>query len=459
MIGVIHKPEEREIVEEFFQLFKTPWEQFQAGRAYDVVVISTNDPAPKDARLVLREPNLFEEVRGLLTQGQPVDRSLTPALDLRIKRLREVIIEAGIPLIEIPPRPAGYDFSACLTHDIDFIGIRQHKFDHTMWGFLYRSSAGALWDAARGRTGLGKLLRIWRAAASLPLVYLGWVKDFWNPFEWYLEVEKGIPATYYLIPFKRRVGDRVTALDAYRRATAYDVTDIPEWIERLHENGCETGVHGIDAWHSVEKGREELQRVDSAVGIRMHWLLSDAQTPKVLEQAGYAYDSTVGYNETVGFWAGTTQVYLPLGNRTMLELPMHIQDGALFFPGRLGVSEAAAWDLCERILGCAQEHGGVLTLLWHDRSHGPERFWGEFYERLVQRLKGLRVWFASGRQVVEWFRSRREVIFNGTELAHDGAKINPPLRVRVYTKGKAQEVVWAGSGKLNLDAKKEAVLA
>lgn len=459
MIGVIHKPDEREIAEEFFQLFKTPWEPFTSGRAYDVVLVTTNDAAPEDAKMVLREPTLFEEVRRLLTAGQSVDDALAPALDLRINKLRQTIIEAGIPLIEIPPTPAGYPFTVCLTHDIDFVGIRQHKFDHTMWGFLYRSTIGALRDLVRGRIGFGKLLRIWKAAASLPFVYVGLMKDFWNAFEWYLRVERGLAATYYLIPFKRRMGEKVAAPDGYRRATAYDVTDIPEWVERLRSSGCEVGVHGIDAWHSVEKGREELGRVKSAVGIRMHWLLADAQTANVLEQAGYAYDSTVGYNETVGFRAGTTQVYLPPGNRTMLELPMHIQDGALFFPERLNASESAARELCDRIVQHAQEHGGVVTLLWHDRSHGPERFWGEFYERLVERLKGLKVWFASGSQAVGWFRSRREVEFNGMEAMHDGAAIQPPLRVRMHTHGKTREIAWAGGGKLNLEAREEAVLA
>jgi len=31
----------------------------------------------------------------------------------------------------------------------------------------------------------------------------------------------------------------------------------------------------------------------------MHWLLRDANTVSALEQSGYTYDSTVGYNETI----------------------------------------------------------------------------------------------------------------------------------------------------------------
>ena len=194
--------------------------------------------------------------------------------------------------------------------------------------------------------------------------------------------------------------------------------------------------------------------------MRVHWLLADADTPKTLEEAGYAYDSTMGYNETIGFRAGTLQVFLPPGNRSMLELPMHIQDGALFYPSYLGLNESEASSMCERVIRSAQEHGGVLTLLWHDRSHGPERFWGEFYARLVARLKTLNVWFASARQVVNWFRERRRVVFDRAELKHEGAPIHPPLCVRVHAHGNSRDIPWSGSGKLALsELEQEAVVA
>ena len=41
----------------------------------------------------------------------------------------------------------------------------------------------------------------------------------------------------------------------------------------------------------------------------MHWLYFDQNSPKTLENAGANYDSTVGYNETVGYRAGTAQGY------------------------------------------------------------------------------------------------------------------------------------------------------
>ena len=53
MIGVIAKAEQAAAVEEFFQLFKTAWEVYQPGRAYDVVVTTADDVPEVDARLLV----------------------------------------------------------------------------------------------------------------------------------------------------------------------------------------------------------------------------------------------------------------------------------------------------------------------------------------------------------------------------------------------------------------------
>jgi len=357
----------------------------------------------------------------------------------------------------------------CLTHDIDFIGLRKHRCDHTMFGFLYRAVVGSVVNCLKGRAGVGRLVANWKAALSLPFVHLGWVRDFWVPFPWYLETEKGLGATYYFIPFKRRAGEHVAAATPNRRASAYDVSDIPDWIETLKKAGCELGVHGIDAWHDAERGRAELDRVagfvgESELGIRMHWLLRDKETFRVLEKAGYTYDSTVGYNETPGYRAGTSQVYRPPGVRSLLELPMHIQDGALFYSNRLNLSDAEAETICEQFISNAKRLGGVLTLLWHDRSHAAERFWGDFYAALVRKLRSMPVWFGTAAQIVKWFRQRREVFFEW-QPAEGGLRISgtcsradlPDLIVRTYTPGaggkvQKRDLSWNGSQPLQLNA-------
>jgi len=426
-----------------------------------------------DATVIRIGYDLFEQVRLLLSEGQPVENAEIPALDNHIRVLRNWILEAGISLLEIPASPHGYGFSVCLTHDIDFVGIRNHFLDRTMCGFVYRATVGAVKNFFRHRISVIQLLKSWWSVITLPLVYLGWKKDFWEPFGWYKEVEKGLGATYFLIPFKGRAGEKVTSSRASLRATAYDVRNLASEIEALQKEGCEVGVHGIDAWHSSEKGREELERIQTlapaASGIRMHWLLRDSQTPRALEQAGYEYDSTCGYNETIGYRNGTSQVFLPSGTQNLLELPMHIQDGALFYGEKLDLSKREAETRCQAIIDHVRADGGVLTLLWHDRSHAPERFWGDFYSQLLQRVKADDPWFATASQLVGWFRKRRQIEFRqaGTDssrisIEYDGEEIQPPVKLRIYqpnndAPGASQhtpqftEILWNGSRYQELD--------
>ena len=72
----------------------------------------------------------------------------------------------------------------------------RHMLDHTMWGFLYRSTLGAVERCSRPGS-VRRLLRMWRAVLSLPFVYLGWVRISGSPSTGTCDVEKSLPATYY----------------------------------------------------------------------------------------------------------------------------------------------------------------------------------------------------------------------------------------------------------------------
>jgi hypothetical protein len=391
--------------------------------------------------------DLFEEIGRLLIAGQPSENAPVPALDLHIQLLRQVIVCSGIALAEIPPVPHGFPFIVCLTHDLDHACIRRHWFDATISGFLYRATLGSALKVARGRLPLRKLVVNCAAVAKLPLVYMGLAKDFWYGFDRYLELEAGRPSTFFVVPFENYPGRSASATarglnrrsasatarslnrrsgqgragEAPRaRATRYDVSHISEKIPRLIRSGCEVAVHGLDAWYEASKGREEAARVSEnastqASGVRMHWLYSDERSPSVLEQAGFAYDSTVGYNDTVGYRAGTGQIFKPLAVNRLLELPMHVMDTALFYPSYLNLSERAAWARLMPIFDYARNHGGVVTINWHDRSIAPERLWGDFYLQILQELSSRGAWFATATQAVSWFRGRRAVAFESDD--------------------------------------------
>lgn len=531
MIGVIADSAEEQVVREFFELFKTPWEFYRRDRCYEVLVCAgSNDFERQATRVILvyagrrthfdnrvasvgkrsdarilsysgnRIPvygdsvtfpdagnsvltdeesqqcvayldrsgetvmarigyDLFGEIRTLLTAGQPAANAAMPALDLHITLLRDLITGCGVSLAEIPPVPDGYRFIACLTHDVDHPSIRRHGWDHTTIGFLYRAIFGSLRDFVHRRMSVRDLLTNWVAAVKLPFIQLGLAEDFWRKFgDRYLEVEQGLPSTFFVIPFENRPGNRSDGPAPAFRAARYGGRDIADVIHKLRSAGCEVALHGIDAWADSASGRKELEEIrrltgTSDIGVRMHWLYYGPQSPMTLEATGAAYDSTVGYNDSVGYRAGTAQVYKPLGVSRLLELPLHVMDTAMFYPSRLGISMGESKVLLKRIVDQAGECGGCLTVNWHDRSLAPERLWGSCYRDLVRALKGGNAWFSTAGEAVSWFRKRRLAVFetdgSGQEMratlaAHPDDGL-PGLRLRVHPARESFETGMSGS--------------
>jgi hypothetical protein len=550
MIGVISKHGERAIVEEFFQIFKTPWEFYVPQRTYDVVIVASEDvPANPSANLLLNYNskvsnsdhetgitilsveksgwiewqgvalpiygdaavlqgagrsfiqrhsgagpvgvelngpasqtarigyNLFEEVAFLLSQGQPAANAHIPTLDIHISLLRSLMVSSGAPFVEVPPVPRGCDFMVCLSHDVDFTGIREHKFDMTIWGFLYRTTVGSLFDLLRQKSTVSKLLQNWKAAFALPFVYLGLAQDFWLEFDRYLEIEKGLHPTYFFIPFKNSPGMLRTGPAPSQRAAKYDVRDCKDDIRQLIEQGCEVGLHGIDAWRDVQKAIIESDHIreltgQAMIGVRMHWLYFDENSPKTLDRAGFLYDSTFGYNDALGFRAGTTQPFSPPGAERLLQLPLNIQDTAMFYPSRMNLSELKALDSCKKLLGITKAFGGVVTVNWHTRSLSPERLWGDFYKALLREMRSYRVWFGTAQEIVSWFRNRRALSFEQVQFGHEGLRLKitgpspdeqHPFLVRIYPGGSRSpldspsgtvkpgysDILWKGEATLN----------
>ncbi len=408
--------------------------------------------------------SLVAEVRKLLTAGQPAMYASSPTLELHIALLRDVIVENGITLVEIPPIPDGYRFVACLTHDVDHPSIFLHKWDRTMCGFMYRAVVGSLGNAFRGRMPARDLFRNWIAALKLPFVYLGCSRDFWRDFgDRYLDLEKGVPSTFFVIPFRGKPGRKHDGQAPAFRAARYGAADIRDVIAKLTSAGCEVGLHGIDAWVDSSEARKELEEIRrltgaSEIGVRMHWLYYDERSPAILDEAEAEYDSTVGYNETVGYRAGTTQAYKPFQAARLLELPMHVMDTAMFYPAYLGLSSRQAVPLLNRMVENAVEFGGCFTINWHDRSLDSERLWLAPYSYLVQELKRQGAWFATAGQAVSWFRKRRAVVFEmgSTEAGEVSARIGPQhsdglpgLRLRIHRR--REGVAGAGDGEGYVD--------
>ena len=388
MIGVIYP--DKYAVTETFQLLKISWEWYEPSKKYDAVIARREDVDLEDVNLIdLSEDDIFKKVDDMLNRGKQHNRE--PLCEIYLDELRRKI-KQFTPLVEIPPIPWKYSYMVALTHDVDITSVKERRWVSVGYA-VYTSFLD--FDFINGM----KIL----------LAKLGFVKDPWNKFkEWIrIEDEMGVKSSFYFIPFKNMAGINAPKV----RAAKYKLDG--ELIRKLMGCGWEVGVHGIDNWKSVAKGEVELKQISeltkSKVGTRVHWLFFDDETWKRLDEAGYYYDTSFGYNEDVGFRAGTLQVYQPRGVKNLVELPLNIQDGSLFRRKYLNLSEDDAKKRCDAIFSYAKRYGGVVTILWHQVSLVAPHEWGDCYRYLVGRGLEEEAWAASAGDIVDWFNTRRNV--------------------------------------------------
>jgi len=429
MIGVLYP--DRYAVEETFQLLKIPWEWYIPGKAYDVVIARRNDLTDFTGPLVdLASDDIFRKIRDLLIHGQA--HLHEPRCEILLDELRAQLKKNSL-LVEISPAAWGHPYMIALTHDVDVISVRECRFSTVGYAAFQCIKQGYI-----------------RAGLHLLLSRCGIGDDPWSLFDRWMIFENrlGVRSTFFFVP-KR--DDHGRSAHPYR-AVHYDIDR--DTLQSLIIGGWEVGVHGIDNWADAETGKQEMAAVGGeAVGNRTHWLLFDRNSWKMLDDAGYSYDTTFGYNDDVGFRAGTLQVYRLKGTSKLLELPLHIQDLGLF--GKfcwaptahgwektpcLHLTESAARKHCNHIFDYALKYGGAVTILWHYENLTPPRDWSGMYTELVKRAQADGAWVTTAGNVVEWFEARRKTSIT---LFQDKKKITiriqnlnlfqcPPLRVRLH---------------------------
>ena len=164
---------------------------------------------------------------------------------------------------------------------------------------------------------------------------------------------------------------------------------------------------------TIEEGhKEELEEVLEAkvYGIRQHNLNLDIpNTWKLHEKIGLEYDTTLGFNEFVGFRWGTCFPFYPLDRETakplsLLEIPLIIEDIALF-------SYNNPWEVCMDIINTVEKYNGVLTILWHHSVFNDIEYprWREVYEKIIKVCKEKNAWVTNAYEVAKWWKKRCSV--------------------------------------------------
>ena len=255
----------------------------------------------------------------------------------------------------ISPVPGGDHLVIC-SHDIDFYFVDR-------WGALIRFIKN-----------LGISIFVYRRVSFL--------KDtlrLMSKLAWGSRVGDFVPALlaacqryHFSSTFFVLVGHR------HRRDGNYSLKQILPRLREIMRSGCEIGLHG--SYESVierSDWKSEADTVESdlgtrPLGARQHWLRFDHHNKLFTnaEEAGFLYDSSLGFSDKVGFRNGAAFAFPPYNFEKeepyhFLSIPLVIMDSALLFDTISRPREAL--ELSLNILEESKRYGwGGFAVLWHN---------------------------------------------------------------------------------------------
>jgi len=298
--------------------------------------------------------------------------------DISVPRASQLLTEKGYYC----EYPEAQPFAICLTHDID-----------TVYRPI-RSKTLEILSALKNRD-------LARAGRIVPQLRSKKYPE-WNFNEIAaLEESYGARSSFYFL-----------ALEEGDRTYAYAIEDLEQEMGALLDRGWEIGLHGgCEACRDLEQLRREKRHLEKVLnrtvdGYRNHFLKFRVPgTWELLEQAGFRYDTTLGYPDCIGFRNGMCHPFRPFNMNTsqemnILEIPLAIMDQTLLSYMRLNTEQA--WTQTERLLDAVERHNGVLTILWHNTFMTGTSL--QFYRKILKYGHEKGAWMTSCKEIEAWWQ-------------------------------------------------------
>ncbi len=310
------------------------------------------------------------------------------------------LIEARLGVAGRPRWPDGRVAAIALSHDVDL---------PDRYAFLANSIRP--WRLRRNpRTYLRTTLRLVaeRSRDRHP-------QDHWL-FEPIMasEAELGFRSTFFFaaVPFHAQLG---APEDVH-----YDLAQprFKRAFGAIRDAGFEIGLHASYRAHqdglrlAAERARLAGLAGTDIGGVRHHyWQLgpNPAATLRAHEQAGFAYDSSIAFNDHVGFRRSVALPFRPyddgLGRPLhTIQLPTFCMDGNLFYESNdVDAAVETVNGLVERIAAT----GGMGSIDWHIQTSHPVnrafRPWGIAYQEILRSLAARNdLWVTSLGAIADW---------------------------------------------------------
>ena len=345
---------------------------------------------------------------------------LVPEIDQWVAEEHRRLVDAGVSLT--PLWPEGKPFAICLTHDVDLVSTEStpRQVMRSMQNSLERPDNGGgisqqLVRLARPPVRLVRAARNGLALAPSTGPTLERCAA--------IELDAGVSASYFFTVLPDQHMSRYDCLYSLDdpcmfRGKRCRVADV---IRQLADDGFDVGLHG--SYHSALKPdmlAAQKATLERATGIdvkttRQHFLHWDIRTtPRLQDEAGLAADSTLGFNRSIGFRAGTSLPFRHFdleSNSTLqlLQVPLIVQDGPIFNPVALELDVELAVELVRRLIDVIADAGGMLTLSIHPNNVADDSFLA-LYRSVIDYGQARGGWFTSVGGIQSWWCQRTNLL-------------------------------------------------
>lgn len=328
-------------------------------------------------------------------------------IELIASLLTDLARRKGLSAPRRPSYPGGREFAVCLTHDVD--AVKKTILDRAKHARHYTFRFARY--LARRRPGEA-CQEMWR------LVKVIGREANYRQFRRVMAIEDhyGYKSTFNFFVLAK--GRELSRLYDPRYDLLRDA-ELKGDVEQILATGREVGLHGsYYTYRNVDllsAERAELEGVlrQRVRGGRQHFLrFSIQESARAQQEAGFEYDTTLGFRDINGFRAGMCHpfyLYDFENDRpfSVLEIPLVLMDGVLFDRDFRGYD--VAWDMARCILEKVKEHKGLVSIVWHQRVFEERDFpyWGQMYERVLGWITQNNGWAGSCADMAKWWNGRQ----------------------------------------------------
>jgi peptidoglycan/xylan/chitin deacetylase (PgdA/CDA1 family) len=232
-------------------------------------------------------------------------------------------------------------------------------------------------------------------------------RDTWDNLEEVAAAtaQYGAKSTFFMLPTSRPAPNGTPNAD-YSFSTG-----LWQRLQALEQAGCQVGLHGsIGTATNYQRLAHESEGAYSAGGIRFHYLCWEPrQTIALVKEAGFLFDSTLGFAEYFGFRNSYCHPFYPFDFTTsgagdsFFELPLNVMDATLHHPHYLQLAPAEMLPALRPVFAEIKRFGGVASVLWHNENfdpantqNGPQQF-----HEIMRHLQQQGAAFLTGRAIWE----------------------------------------------------------